>query len=120
MRSAASLEGKPGDTDFVRAVRKACVDVRVTFGNDAGWFAGEKPSAAIAVRMLHSYFAGHMTFTDFFEELTEAMGFQQVGELLIYKACDLIRMDVLARDCMDPLDNLVIVLGVDEIDKVWW
>jgi len=112
------LEGKPEDMDFARAVRKACVEVRVTFGNGSGLQEGEKPKAAIAVRMLHSYFAGNMTFTRFLDQLTDFMGSQQVEKLTIRKACDLIRMDVLAQGSMEPVDNLIIVLGVDEVDKV--
>lgn len=118
MRTAASLEGTPGDTDFARSVRKACVEVRVTFGNGSGWQEGENPGAAVAVRMLHSYFAGEMAFTKFTKQLTDFMGSQQAERLSISEACDLIRMDVLAQGRVDPVDNLVLVLGVDEVDKV--
>ena len=90
----------------------------MTFGNGSGWQEGEKPKAALAVRMLHSYFSENRAFTDFLGQLTDFMGVQQVERLTIRKACRLIRSDMLARGNMDPLDNLVLVLGVDEVDKV--
>ena len=113
------MKGSPADTAFARAMRKAHVDVRVTFGNGSGWDNDhDSPRAAVAIRMLHSYFAGDIRFTSFYNRLRAFLGIQQSRELTISKAGDLIRADMLQRGEMEPIDNLVLVLGIDEIDKV--
>ena len=43
---AKVLKGSPSDTAFAQALRKAHVDVRVTFGNGSGWQEDESPRAA--------------------------------------------------------------------------
>lgn len=115
---AQALEGSPADTAFAKAVRKAHVDVRVTFGNGCGWQEDDKPRAAVAIRMLHSYFAGAEDFTVFCGNLRNFLGEMAFAELKMVKASLLIRADRLQRGEMEPIDNLILVLGIDEIDKV--
>lgn len=43
---AKALKGSPNDTPFAQALRKAHVDVRVTFGNGSGWQENESPQAS--------------------------------------------------------------------------
>ena len=43
---AKVLKGSPSDTAFAQALRKAHVDVRVTFGNGSSFRSTEVPDAA--------------------------------------------------------------------------
>jgi len=115
---ATVLKGSPADTPFARAMRKAHVDVRVTFGNGSVWQKEDSPQAAVAIRMLHSYFAGVIDFRLFYKKLLAFLGEQAFERLTISEAGDLIRADMLQRGEMEPIDNLVLVLNIDEIDKV--
>ena len=112
------MKGSPADTAFAQALRKAHVDVRVTFGNGSGWQDDESPRAAVAIRMLHSYFAGAEEFIVFCENLRTFLGDKAFLRLGIVKACLVIRSDILQRGEVEPIDNLILVLNVDEIDKV--
>ena len=112
------MEGSPADTAFAQALRKAHVDVRVTFGNGSGWQRDEEPKAAVAIRMLHSYFAGKRPFLLFCRESRNFLGEKEVERMDILMASYLIRTDMLQRGEMEDIDNLVLVLNIDEIDKV--
>ena len=68
--------------------------------------------------MLHSYFAGDIGFMLFYRRLQAFLGIQQLRERTISEASLLIRADMLQSGEMEPMDNLVLVLGIDEIDKV--
>ena len=118
MARAKVLEGSPADTAFAQALRKAHVDVRVTFSNGFSWQENDSPRAAVAIRMLHSYFAGTEEFTEFCGNLRNFLGEKASDRLQIVKASLLIRTDMLQRGEMELMDNLVLVLGIDEIDKV--
>ena len=115
---AEACKGKPNDPPFAQALRKAHVDIRVTFGNGSGWQTKEDPKAAVAVRMLHAYFAGKGKFRQFYKNLSRFVGVEGLQELGIEEASRLIRADMLNRGEMELMDNLVLVLGIDEIDKV--
>ena len=118
LAKAKVLEGSPADTAFAQALRKAHVDVRVTFSNGFSWQENDSPRAAVAIRMLHSYFAGTEEFTEFCGNLRNFLGEKASDRLQIVKASLLIRTDMLQRGEMELMDNLVLVLGIDEIDKV--
>lgn len=115
---AKVLEGSPADTAFAQALRKAHVDVRVTFGNGSGWDDDAHPRAAVAIRMLHSYFAGAEGFIVFYNNVRDFLGERAFDRLRIVNACLLIRADMLQRGEIERMDNLVLVLNIDEIDKV--
>jgi hypothetical protein len=68
--------------------------------------------------MLHSYFAGTEKFAEFCDNLRSFLGEKTFERLHIIKASLLIRADMLQRGEMESMDNLILVLGIDEIDKV--
>lgn len=116
---AAALEGHTEDTPFAQALRKASLDVRITFGNGCSLGQDESPRSAIAVRMLHAHFAGRTSFQAFAGSLRSFLGgADRVQALAMGDCLRLIRADLVARSELQATDDLLIVLGVDEVDKV--
>lgn len=119
MDRAKLLEGTSSDTAFARAVRRASIEVRVTFGNgDLFNDDIEYATSAIGLRMLHSYFAVSTTFfTDFLSRLEAFLSPKEIKQLSSINAARLIRRERVEQGKMTADDELVVVLGVDEIDK---
>ena len=112
------IKGTPDDTAFAQAFRKAHVDLRITFGNGCHWHEKGSPEAALSIRLLHAYFSCQAVHAFFYKELKLFLGEDQAEKLTIYDAMQLIRADMIKRGEIDAKDMLVMVLAIDEIDKV--